>query len=96
MATWAGCGDAASNSQASLNSQTVRYECAAGEKFAIQFTPDMLAFLTLPDGRRVQVDQAESASGAKYTDGSVTYWSKGRDATLEFDGKTLDGCRQAQ
>jgi membrane-bound inhibitor of C-type lysozyme len=36
-----------------------------------------------------ELKQVRSASGAKFSDGTMTYWSKGRDATIERAGKTL-------
>lgn len=44
--------------------------------------------LLLPDGRDLTLPQAISASGARYTDGSILFWNKGDEARLELDGVT--------
>lgn len=49
-------------------------------------------FLFLP-GRTLLLPETPSASGAKYTDGETTFWSKGEEALLEADGKTYASCR---
>jgi len=45
-------------------------------------------------GRRVELAQAVSASGARYTDAAGnTFWNKGDEASLTLDGGQLD-CRE--
>lgn len=48
-------------------------------------------WLFLPSGT-VAVPRVVSGSGAKYSDGSVTYWSKGQEALLELPDRTLTEC----
>jgi putative lipoprotein len=50
------------------------------------------ALVFLP-GRTVALAHVPSASGAKYSDGNVTFWSKGEEASLEVDGAVHAGCR---
>jgi membrane-bound inhibitor of C-type lysozyme len=45
------------------------------------------AVLSLP-GRTITLPQAISASGARYSDGTTTFWNKGREATFELDGRS--------
>jgi membrane-bound inhibitor of C-type lysozyme len=47
--------------------------------------------LFLPE-RAVMLPHVISASGARYSDGSITYWSKGDHALLEVDGVSRSGC----
>ena len=47
------------------------------------------AWLFLPTGT-VNLPHVPSGSGAKYTDGEITFWSKGEEATLEVG----EGARQ--
>jgi putative lipoprotein len=45
--------------------------------------------LTFPDHRTVVLPQAISASGARYTDGTLTFWNKGREAIVQRGDSTL-------
>ena len=45
--------------------------------------------LTLPDQRVLTLPQAPSGSGAKYSDGTFTFWSKGNTALLEQGDRIL-------
>ncbi len=62
-----------------------RFECD-GLIVPVTFYQDRAA-LTLAEGE-VTLPQAVSASGARYTDGRVTFWNKGSEATLESSGTT--------
>ena len=44
--------------------------------------------LIFADGRDVFLPQAISASGARFTDGSIEFWNRGDEARLEIDGAT--------
>jgi len=50
------------------------------------------ALLFLP-GRSVTLAAVPAASGAKYADGSTTFWSKGEEASLTLDGVEYAQCR---
>lgn len=45
--------------------------------------------LTLPDQRTLTLPQTPSGSGAKYSDGTFTFWSKGNTALLEQGDRVL-------
>lgn len=48
--------------------------------------------ISLPDDT-LTLPQVESASGAKYSDGTTVFWNKGDEAFVEVDGETIyDGC----
>lgn len=49
-------------------------------------------YLFLP-GRTLLLPETLSASGAKYSDGKATFWSKGEEALLKVDGTTYKACR---
>jgi membrane-bound inhibitor of C-type lysozyme len=53
---------------------------------AAAFEPSR-AVLSMP-GRTLTLPQAVSASGARYSDGTTTFWNKGREATFELDGRS--------
>jgi uncharacterized membrane protein/membrane-bound inhibitor of C-type lysozyme len=50
-------------------------------------------WLFLP-GQTVRLPHAPAASGEKYSDGSVTFWMKGRDALLETPGGRTVRCTE--
>ena len=66
------------------------YDCG-GFAFRVEVAKER-ALLFLP-GRTVTLPAAPSASGAKYSDGSTTFWSKGDDASLAVDGEEHIECR---
>jgi heat shock protein HslJ/uncharacterized membrane protein/membrane-bound inhibitor of C-type lysozyme len=69
------------------------YECDGGETLTAAFPADADAVdMTLPGGRR-RLPHVLAASGARYGDGQVTFWSKGSEAILERDGRTWQ-CRE--
>jgi uncharacterized membrane protein len=53
---------------------------------------DRLA-LHLPGGA-VTLEHQEAASGARYSDGSITFWSKGAAAMLELADRTTAACNE--
>jgi len=70
--------------------RVLAYDCA-GFAFRVEVSRER-ARLLLP-GRSVTLPAVPSASGAKYTDGSTTFWSQGDDASLRADGVEHSGCR---
>ena len=66
------------------------YDC--GEfAFRVELAKER-ALLFLP-GRSVTLAPVPAASGAKYSDGRTTFWSKGDEASLDVDGAEHTGCR---
>ena len=53
---------------------------------------DNAVSVELHEGAR-KLPQVESASGAKYSDGSITFWNKGEAATWERTGTSAVDCR---
>ncbi|MFM1841708.1 MAG: hypothetical protein RLZZ490_441 [Cyanobacteriota bacterium] len=76
-----------------VQAQTVSvqtYQCSPSEKIVVKTVPGSQPTtleVTLPDQRTVTLTQAESGSGAKYSNGSVTFWSKGNTALVEEGGE---------
>ena len=54
-------------------------------QFTAYFEEDMVS-LILPDSQMVRLPLVRSASGAKYSDGVTTFWTKGEEAFIELDG----------
>ncbi len=67
------------------------YVCADGFPFLVRIEGDT-ARVTLPD-RSVALPLMPAASGAKYDDGDVTFWSHGPTALLSADGELHRDCR---
>jgi putative lipoprotein len=70
--------------------RVVAYDCE-GLSFRVELSAER-ARLLLPSGSRV-LPQVPAASGAKYSDGAVTFWSRGEEASLALDGSEHRGCR---
>ena len=70
--------------------RVLAYDCA-GFAFRVEVSRER-ARLLLP-GRSMTLPALPSASGAKYSDGSTTFWSKGDEASLRLDGAEHSGCR---
>lgn len=67
---------------------TVKYRCAGGEEVVVEYdnsNPDhSVAYVQLqPENpEKIKMTQAISASGARYTDGKLVWWTKGNSAFL--------------
>jgi len=70
--------------------RTLVYQCD-GLDFAVRQGPGEVA-VHLPD-RMLVLPQVRTASGAKYQEGDVTFWSKGDEALLELGAERYAGCR---
>ena len=46
------------------------------------------ATVTLPDGT-LELPQVEAASGARYSDGTTTFWTKGDEAFVQVNDETV-------
>ena len=65
------------------------FVCPDGTSIDVEFDNGArTATVALPEGT-VTLPQVESASGARYSDGTTTFWNKGNEATIEVDGETL-------
>jgi putative lipoprotein len=93
-----GCGsstqsadDAAPNRAAPSKAATVaRFDC---DTLALTATfHDDRVVIELPQ-RALTLPHVAAASGSRYSNGQTTFWSKGREATLELKGRT-EMCRE--
>jgi uncharacterized membrane protein len=67
------------------------FECEGGTSFVLAMNKggpgaDEAVDLVLPD-RRYRLPRVVAASGVHYAAGDVSVWNKGREATLEVDGR---------
>ncbi len=70
--------------------KTLVYECT-GIEFITRLGPGEMA-LWLED-RYLILSQVRAASGTKYQEGDIVFWSKGDQVTLELDGVRYADCR---
>lgn len=70
----------------------VIYRCDDGVSVTASFVSSTNETLITTGGRSYRLPQARSGSGARYTDGSVVFWIKGKDAQLEAPGRST-ACR---
>jgi putative lipoprotein len=72
-------------------SQTYVYDCSDGYGFVARIEGEK-AWLFLPNGT-ISLPHVRSASGARYSQGPVTFWSKGEEALLETGENSHRNCR---
>jgi membrane-bound inhibitor of C-type lysozyme len=71
------------------------WECDGGLHLVMKnLIQDRAVSLETHEGSR-KLPQAVSASGVRYTDGTVTFWTKGETATYQREGGPLLNCRLA-
>ena len=74
--------------------RTVRYRCEDGRDVVASFAQaDPSVALIERDGGRWRLPLQRSASGARYSDGSVTFWEHQGEARLEREGRAVT-CRR--
>ncbi|MEY4474471.1 MAG: hypothetical protein RL248_238 [Pseudomonadota bacterium] len=78
----AGC-----NSVQSKN-ETLRYQCGTTKlTVTLDNRQDKVSFIM--NGEQLTLPQVRAASGAKYSDGHYTFWSKGNSAFIERNEKII-------
>ena len=87
----AGCSQMPGTTPSSIppGSRQLQYKCADGTRFDVLMAPAGERAKLELGGVLYDLKQVPSGSGAKFSDGTTTYWSKGRDATIERSGKTV-------
>ncbi len=81
--------DDSAASQEGMSIINVTYACADDVTIEAVFDNDVrTATVTLPDGT-LELPQVESASGAKYSDGTTTFWTKGDEAFVQVNDETV-------
>lgn len=73
------------------DAQTFVFECGEDYSFVARIEGEK-AWLFLP-GRTVPLPHVPSGSGAKYSDGKITFWSKGEEALLILSQLEQYNCR---
>jgi membrane-bound inhibitor of C-type lysozyme len=69
------------------------FRCAGGATVKAVFTEKDETMTMYVDKKTYKLKHVPSGSGAKYSDGKVVFWSKGREAYIEINGEVVhDGC----
>jgi membrane-bound inhibitor of C-type lysozyme len=69
-----------------------RYECEAGKTFEASYGAEQVQ-LTLDGRTPISLPQVVAASGARYSNGTITLFTKGNDAFIEEGGnRTHSDC----
>jgi|GEM_PF-4573133 len=66
------------------------FTCASGQNLATQYDSTQRKLALSVDRQLVRLDQVPTGSGAKFSNGSVTFWSNGPVALLVVDGVRTD------
>ncbi|CAI0748474.1 MULTISPECIES: MliC family protein [Serratia] len=70
------------------NSQTLHYQCGT-TPLTVALDGKESTVSLLMDGEQLKLKQVLAMTGAKYSDGKYTFWSKGQNAYLERNGKVI-------
>ena len=69
------------------------YACSAGRRIHVFVSDDGKRATVRFGGDTFKLETVPSASGVKFSDGKVDFWSKGTEAFLQIEGETVcDGC----
>ena len=66
---------------------TTIYSCSAAPTIAATYTEDAAA-LRFGNGERIELPLIPSGAGERYSDGTASWFTSGRDAILMRSGKT--------
>ena len=78
-----GSGDASSPAP---QLHTFAYDCDDGSYIVTHMGPEDDAITIFLPGETIRLPHIQSGSGAKYSDGKITFWTKGKEALLEIEG----------
>ena len=70
------------------------FECRDGPRFTLTVVAADAVSVALPGGQVRRLTRDRTASGTRYSDGRVTVWTKGREASLDLDGRRHE-CAEA-
>lgn len=93
VVTLAGCGcqkDEIPENVPPIASENATIYICEGETVKVDYaidTPE--AYIYFEDDRVLVLSEMPAASGAQYSDGDVTFWNRGTEATFEMDGESM-------
>jgi membrane-bound inhibitor of C-type lysozyme len=65
------------------------YRCDGDKELVVQYLPDGKSAMVMYQERDFRLDQVESGSGVRYSNGRTTLHTKGAEAFMEEGGQTL-------
>lgn len=74
----------------SAGASTYVYRCEGDARFAVTVAPDGVTLRMA--GATTELPRVVAASGTRYSNGSITFWSKGLEAQLETPAASYRGC----
>ena len=78
-----------------LPADATEYACDAGKRLVVRYLTGLNAVMIVFREREFRLDQAASADGARFTNGSTTLQSQGDRVFLEEEGAvTYSNCRK--
>jgi membrane-bound inhibitor of C-type lysozyme len=70
----------------------VKYACAGGAEVSAVYRDDAVT-VSLPDGRLLKLPHVVSGSGARYSNDTITWWTKGDSGfVMVSDSVTIKDC----
>lgn len=69
----------------------VFYRCELSRSIVVWFEPEQVQLQMEPDGKTRTLATVPAASGSRYSDGILSFWTKGSDAVVEQGGKIIVG-----
>ena len=79
------------SSQANVEAEQkwLSFRCPDGQTVMAQFQPQDQFVNVRFAGRELRLPQVISGSGARYSDGKITFWNRGRSVLMEVDDKIV-------
>ena len=75
-----------------IQKETFVFDCDSAFSFTVQLAGET-AKVFLPE-KTYELKQKEAASGAKYSNGEITFWTKGEEAFVELEDTTYQNCKK--
>jgi membrane-bound inhibitor of C-type lysozyme len=69
--------------------QRLAYVCPDGYQFTVVYSGSRGSVRFEDAQRKLNLDRVEAASGERYTDGNFVFWSRGLEALIQENDKTL-------
>jgi membrane-bound inhibitor of C-type lysozyme len=69
------------------NTRAYRYQCSGGQSFDVEYSLELATVIL--ESETLRLAQTLSASGARYSDGTVTLYTKGEEAFIELGDQII-------
>ena len=82
-------GSSCSETQVGANHNWLTFLCPDGQSIQARFEPEDKFVSMRFSGQEVRLPHVISGSGARYSDGKITFWNKGNAAMIEIDDRIV-------